>query len=69
MHALYLQLSFWAIRTRGLWSADMLGGPHTATLVDALRSGESQRHLVVSGDQSEEPSSVVEVGASTSEIV
>ena len=64
-----LQLSSWAVRMGGLWSTDMLGGPQAATLGDALGSGESQGHLVVSGDGSEGPSSVIEAEASTSEIV
>ena len=68
-HTLYLQLSSRTIRTGGLWSADVLGGPQAAALGDALESGESQECLVVSGDWSEGPSSVVEVEASLSEIV
>ena len=51
MRSLYLQLSFWAVRTGGLWSADVLGGPQAATLGDALGSGESQECLVVSYTQ------------------
>ena len=62
MPAFCLQLSFWAIRTGGLWSADLLGGPQAATLGDALGSGKSQGCLVVSGDRSEGLSSVVEAG-------
>jgi hypothetical protein len=67
--AFCLQLSSRAVRTRGLWSADVLGGPQASTLGDALGSGESQGHLVVSGDQSEGLSFVVEAEASPSEIV
>ena len=66
--ALYLQLSSRAIRTGGLWLADVLEGPQAATLGDALGSKESQGHLAVSGDRSEEPSSV-EAEASPSNIV
>ena len=62
MPAFCLQLSSRALRTGGLWSADLLGGPQAATLGDALGSGESQGCLVVSGDRSEGPSSVVEAG-------
>ena len=62
MPAFCLQLSSRALRTGGLWSADVLGGPQAATLGDALGSGESQGCLVVSGDRSEGPSSVVEAG-------
>jgi hypothetical protein len=51
----YLQLSFRAIRPGGLWSSQ------TATLGDFLGSGESQGHLVVSGDRSEGPSFVYEM--------
>ena len=41
MHALYLQLSSRAIRTGELWSADVLGGPKSVTLGDALgKQGE-----------------------------
>ena len=62
MPAFCLQLSSRALRTGGLWSADLLGGPQAATLGDALGSGKSQGCLVVSGDRSEGPSSVVEAG-------
>ena len=62
MPAFCLQLSSRALRTGGLWSADLLGGLQAATLGDALGSGESQGCLVVSGDRSEGPSSVVEAG-------
>ncbi|EDL41473.1 mCG1045252 [Mus musculus] len=61
-------LSFWAIRTEGLWSADVLGRPQAATLGDALGSKESQGCLTVSGDRSEGPSSV-EAEASPSNII
>ena len=49
--------------------ADMIGGPQAATLGEALGRGESQRHQFISRDQSEGPSSVVEVEASPSEII
>ena len=45
----YLQLSFWAVRTGGLWSADVLGGPQAVALGDALGGKESQGRLAVSG--------------------
>ena len=69
MHALYLQLSSQAVRTGGLWSADMLGGPQAAALGYALGSGESQGSLVLSGYQAQGLSSVLAVGASLSEIL
>jgi hypothetical protein len=68
MRSLYLQLSFWAVRTEGLWSADVLGGPQAATLGDAVGSKEIQGYLAVSRDRSEGPSSV-EAEASPSKIV
>ena len=46
---LYLQLSFWAVRTGGLWSADVLGGPQAVALGDGLGGKESQGRLAVSG--------------------
>jgi hypothetical protein len=65
----YLQLSSWAVRTGGLWSADVLRGSQATTLGDTLGSRESQGCLVVSGDWSEGPSSVVEAEASPSAIM
>ena len=64
----YLQLSSWAVRTGGLWSADVLRGPQAVALGDALGGRESQGRLAVSGDRSEGPSSV-EAEASPSNIV
>lgn len=55
---MYFQLFFWAIRTRGLRLADMLGGPQAASLGATMESGKKQGYLVISRDQSEEPSSV-----------
>ena len=56
------------LRTEGLWSADVLGGPQAATLGDAVGSKEIQGRLAVFGDRSEGPSSV-EAEASPSNIV
>ena len=61
-----MQLSSRAVRTEGLWSADVLGGPQAAPLGDTLGSEKSQGCLVVSRDQLEGPSSVVEVDGSFS---
>ena len=68
MPAFCLQLSSRALRTGGLWSADVLGGPQAVALGDALGGKESQGRLAVSGDRSEGPSSV-EVEASPSKII